>query len=88
MKPTIQDKSLPHQIQLVFASKAKRCVNGEKVYHSDVVVTCNCYRIGDSDMFVAHIGPAPTVEDAWALWNDVRWHKDKKSFKPHLKEAT
>lgn len=75
----VQDKTLDHQIQLVFASQARTCLNGEKVYKSDVVVTCNCHRIGTGDMFRSHIGPAPDLQTAWDAYNDPRWHREKEN---------
>ena len=86
-EPVIQDKSLPHQIQLVFANKQRRCVNGEVVNNSEVAVTCNCYRIGQGDHFVTYIAPAPTLEAAWAEWNYPKWHQNQKTFIPRERQS-
>lgn len=36
-----------------------------------VYVTCNCRRKGDE------MGPAPTVEEAWKLYNNPLMHKKR-----------
>lgn len=85
MKVTLQDKDLPHQIQLVFANKQRRCVNGELVNHAEVAVTCNCYRFHSSGQFMEYIAPAPNLETAWAEWNNPKWHKNVRTFVPKEK---
>ncbi len=66
----IQDKTLAHQIQLVFASRVTMCLNGESVSKTGVAVTCNCHRIGNGDNFRIYLGPAPDLTAAWAAYND------------------
>lgn len=76
-----QDKTLDHQIQLVFASSRRKCLNGQWINHSAVAVTCNCYRIGESDSFSRYMGAGPTLTEAWAVWNQPDLHKNSKTFK-------
>lgn len=77
---TEQDMSLPHQIQLVFASGFTTCLNGDKVLKADVVVTCNCHRIGQTPGFREYMGAAPTLVEAWKHYNTAGLHYRPQTF--------
>lgn len=83
----LDDPTMPHQIHLVFASKQTTCVDGTVAFAGDVLVTCNCYRIGNTRRggFRSFMAIAPTVPHAWRAWNRRSLHDAlaRSTFEPN-----